>query len=85
MTQWQPIETAPRDGDPFIATGSGQVYVVAWGPEVKGQEYPWIIFEGVALHSPEGCCDREDAERIVVNGWMKAAPTHWMPLPEAPQ
>lgn len=31
LMEWQPIETAPRTGKPFLAVYGGQVRVVQWG------------------------------------------------------
>lgn len=85
MNEWQPIETVPKDGRALILTDGRSVEVCAWNPVVKGDHWPWVMFEGVQSHGPYGCCDQEDDERIEVNGWMKDAPTHWMPLPAPPQ
>jgi hypothetical protein len=81
---WQPIETAPKDGTPILLANVYQVYAGAWNPNVKGDGWPWVLFEGCEGHQPSGCCDHEDEERIEVNGWMEGAPTRWMPLPAAP-
>ena len=78
MTQWQPIETAPRDDTNVIVMYvSIQTQCVfnafyaslenGWDPEDEG----WWSYE----HNEVG--------RIKLDGYM--TPTHWMPLPEAPQ
>ncbi len=84
---WKPIDSAPKDGSVLLATDGLRVEAVTWCPAVKGDGFPWVIFEGIgrSVHMPAGCCDHEDAERIEVNGWMEKAPTHWMPLPAAPK
>lgn len=74
---WQPIETAPQDGRDVL------VYGLSAG-EINGIfEVPGI---GVA-----GRCDRTDYEGFnwrerntdAYAVWWK--PTHWMPLPAAPE
>lgn len=72
MSEWQPIETAPKDGRDILVwmplgdgRGNPTVAVVDW--YVANGESHWRIAEGVfgplALDFP---------------------PTHWMPLPEPP-
>ncbi len=72
--QWQPIETAPRDGSAIISLVHGKVVIVKytgiidWFDETTcgASRYAWI---------EEGA---EDADNELL-------PTHWMPLPEPPQ
>jgi len=74
MTQWQPIETAPRDGrtilcfwpgfdESQISAGGAIVGVARWMRPGAGYIEHW-------------CHEGE---------WTPWDPTHWMPLPEAPQ
>lgn len=71
MAEWQPIETAPRDGTPilmFLATPSRQAVGFGQAPLVQ------IIIgdmwgSGSYVTGPTG-------ETVLV--------THWMPLPEPP-
>ncbi len=65
MSDWQPIETAPRDGTEIIAAS---IYTVRGRPRV------WNVYLT--------CCD---AAGWVTTRGGKAAPTHWMPLPEPPK
>ena len=61
---WQPIETAPMDGTPFLAF-------------VKYPHNLGTVF--VVMHF-------DDIGRLLVS-WdhdNEFSPTHWMPLPEAP-
>jgi len=70
MSEWQPIETAPKDGTRILAFGQlGLESVVGIGT-VKW-EWPdeWHCDPSEASeYSPESC-----------------KLTHWMPLPEPPQ
>lgn len=76
---WQPIETAPRDGTPFLA------WCDAWQGEINGIEYR--KFAAVISGKP-GSSDRDgnkvwwpgDGDAYAV--WVRA--THWQPLPTPP-
>ena len=48
---WQPIETAPRDGRPFLAVVDGAVRKVYWG---KTSHIAWVGFN-VCDQGPEDC------------------------------
>ena len=75
MADWQPIETAPRDGTEFQAwftrQGSGW-----WEPRAR--------WRGDVYNVPE-VWGRVDFD---TNDWdfapPDAIPTHWMPLPPPP-
>ena len=79
MSEWQPIETAPKDGTPFLtfsadaqanpqesALGikSTPALVMAW---LAGDVEPYPVDEHGDWHD--------------FHGYM---PTHWMPLPAPP-
>lgn len=77
MTEWQPIETAPKDGTHILAYMENAVIEAWWedtsygNPEYEGRgewECPNLSSHGC------GCCS-------IFND----APTHWMPLPHAPE
>lgn len=72
MTDWRPIETAPKDGTLILVAGpkmgvmfdATAITVVAWGGfEWKPMVGGWQAYED----------SLEDAQ-----------PTHWMPLPDPP-
>ena len=78
--EWQPIETAPRDGRAILArsSGYGHPFVVFWGadciecgpmpalPEGTTIEREWLLSN--ACEPTDVCC----------------SPDEWMPLPEPP-
>lgn len=83
---WQPIETAPKDGTPFLANCGGIVEKIAWfdgwndGVATKPSGPTW----GIAM---------SDGDRIEDEGWDTGtgryltpndAPTEWQPLPNPP-
>lgn len=68
MSQWQPIETAPKDlsavliWNPSTAQGKGAVFVGIY-MAVRGEGEPsWMCFPSS----------------------VRAEPTHWMPIPSPP-
>lgn len=68
MGEWQPIETAPKDGtNVLLVNRKGNMAVGLWngrgvleGWWLRGGSYPDVFFND------------------------HHGPTHWMPLPEAP-
>lgn len=72
MSEWQPIETAPKNGHPIIAYQPGGVYG-------SGISYPPSVglawWRAADANNPahwEGPLNPRDY------------PTHWMPLPDPP-
>jgi hypothetical protein len=69
MSEWQPIETAPKTedeygyGPPILGWDGSYMTTVQWDPD--SQEW-WLIISGSYAED----CD-----------WT---PTHWMPLPSPP-
>lgn len=60
--EWRPIETAPRDGTPFLATQGGEVYVAAY----VGSEPRRIAFRTHQL--------RVESKRRVIDAEMDGEP-----------
>lgn len=73
MSDWQPIETAPKDGTDILVTvgTGGRCHVVAWLDEhgEPSAEYGWW---------------RVDDNKHGPYSLRGASPTHWMPLPDPP-
>lgn len=69
MGDWQPIETAPRDGTDIIVWDGEVRTVTLWG---KVSHVPIFGFLGV------WGSDIEDVDL------MNPQPTHWMPMPNPP-
>jgi hypothetical protein len=88
MSEWQPIETAPKGGFPQGFTGRRLVTDPAWvepptilawdGRQLQVVYWDWYYAEGGNGYTP-GCSAwvSPDGERV--------EPTHWMPLPEPPK
>jgi hypothetical protein len=68
VPQWQPIETAPKDGTD-VMVWDGEVRTLStWGKTAHVPIYGWLQI---------AWADPEDADL------MYPQPTHWMPLPSA--
>lgn len=70
MTEWQPIETAPKDGREFLAVNAhhaGVSYRVVYFDDDAKEPYIWRVEDSQA-----GFNHHKDFF------------THWMPLPEPP-
>ena len=79
MSDWQPIETAPKDGTKILVGRDGHQTTTGVWVEDKGRtlvpdlnEPYWEKFD----HSWWDVVFSEDE-------WF--SPTHWMPLPEPPK
>jgi len=68
---WQPIETAPKDGPPILIYDSGD----SWSGIIEPEPVIYVcVWEGW-----NKCWVEADGEQYSV-----FKPTHWMPLPEPP-
>ncbi len=71
MTEWQPIETAPKDGQ----------YVLLYGPNLSRRPHGQVVaayfeYQIEYWHVEDG--------KFGPYPLRGPAPTHWMPLPEPP-
>lgn len=85
--EWQPIETAPKDGSHILILRSGHpdeygtnIVNVFWGDRLAGYapddpaNYAWLNWHEGFEYNETGAL------------WATVEnPTHWMPLPKAPQ
>ena len=75
---WQPIETAPKDGDPVLLykpdeRRSGEYVLAGYWGEWPGKADGWIAVGGQPLGWHSSVVDAP-----------QGYPTHWMPLPQPP-
>lgn len=73
MSQWQPIETAPKDGAPVIISVAGFVGEAAYRAEGSHEGAWWWANEGPGDYHADSIDSRH------------GEPTHWMPLPDPPE
>lgn len=80
MSEWQPIETAPKDGTLIILWDSNRELAVSghWHSEParddpsNGYEHAWSWWVS-------------SNDTIMWDGGPDDIPTHWTPLPEPPK
>lgn len=72
MNEWQPIETAPKDGTEILISDGDYIAIAEWRDDASFKQFEngpgWQIF------------DCEDP----FYSWATDSATHWMPLPEPP-
>lgn len=78
MMQWQPIETAPRDGRSVLVAGGTYSYDAECFPEDRPFDGVWIAR---CIHTGEW--EGPYGSEYDAQYWLK--PEWWMPLPDAPQ
>ena len=77
MSEWQPIKTAPKDGNAVLLhVGWPWPVVGAWNEHQK----EWVY---VQLNT--GVIDGEWHDTYFENEYTTDEATHWMPLPELPE
>jgi hypothetical protein len=73
--EWQPIETAPKDGTHilvYFGPGCG-IYQCFWSEEPFGKGIgSWCVTDNKYEDRP-------------LRGYSEGADSHWMPLPEPPK
>ena len=70
MSEWKPIESAPKTGERVLLSLGGHVVVACWYS-------PWGNWQAGDIPA--------DPIREEYHGIGSEAPTHWMPVPEAPK
>jgi hypothetical protein len=73
MTEWQPIETAPKDGQTILA------FVRGFRSDMEIYWIGTICWDALCLGSPK------PEPNWMFMPWDGGQPTHWMPLPEPPE
>jgi hypothetical protein len=86
MSDWQTIETAPKDGTIILVSSRNGMTLAQWDDEVRGP--------GVSGHTDTpGWYATSLGESVLDEGWdtghgfrlrVEPTPTHWMPLPDPP-
>ncbi len=84
MTEWQPIETAPKDGTKILAYWFGNdmpfISVIWW----RGNKYPDSLFPWRNACSDSAIGGYGQCHLPASQQTWRQGPTHWMPLPDPP-
>ena len=77
---WQPIETAPKDGTCILIAGGIYDWDSSWGETLPFSGVTIASWNDIRTGKPwqgENCGGHDE--------YYRYAPTHWMPLPEPPR
>lgn len=79
MSEWQPIETAPKDGTVLILWNGATLGTGSWEAYARDELGNAI---GINTEDQPDCIDRWE---WTGEGFETSpAPTHWQPMPEPP-
>lgn len=78
-SEWQPIETAPKDGTPVLVYATRDGWVAKPARLVASYKSGFWQIYGAAGGEPKSSNIRDPQWLDVVT------PTHWMPLPNPPE
>ncbi len=73
MSEWQPIETAPKDRTTILVWCDNDVYAVWWVSRLDEHGDAWNSFDGWGVSD-----NHNDPQPL------RGSPSHWMPRPAAP-
>ena len=90
VREWEPIETAPKDGLPLIGCGDGVRFMMKWLGNAStiatsvqaafgGPTHADLYEAGWYAYGFASVAFDRSAERVLVE------PTHWIPLPPLPE
>jgi hypothetical protein len=74
MSEWQPIETAPKDGTSILVIYEGGQMIVSY----------WRVTESTTNGTVDYHMERWVTPWMAKPG-VEPAPTHWQPLPDLPK
>jgi len=88
VSEWQPIESAPRDGSEILILAHGMVILARYHPGEWSDDMPnaSVEYDGAVWCAFGDALSFEIEEGATENGsdWVGAV-THWMPIPTPPE
>jgi hypothetical protein len=90
MSEWQPIEAAPKDGRPVLVWDGSDWSVAEWSYSFRDARPYWLrelgpIYKGVPIDDVGNWICRAGGEWAAEGDDLSyIEPTHWMPLPDPP-
>ena len=84
MTEWRDIATAPKDGTPVLLWATRDGWEETGFCRITGYHdgHGWSVY---GAGGPEPSAMQTEREAWKLQRLDSCAPSHWMPLPEAPQ
>ena len=81
MSNWQPIETAPKDGTAIWVLLGGQPFIGYYDPDRLRKAGEWFVKASFRRRVREGGLPDD----IYGTYRFGVEPTHWLPLPDPPE
>lgn len=96
MSEWQPIDSAPKDGSVvmlFVPKGVEREGYIDPPEEIKNLTFGWFGYTADRGKKDVWICDQVVADTFhgsewtgswTEYEWLEVTPTHWMPVPHTP-
>lgn len=87
-SQWQKIDTAPKDGTRILVWFRGEMFVAFFGPVWHPENLKWLVPEPNTKADGDGRIVSDISEPVWSDGTKipggHDGPTLWHPLPDQP-
>lgn len=87
MSEWQPIETAPKNTKVLAAyrnaMGKWRIVTACYHTQLPWSDDHWRDEDDEAEYAPEAWYEESDSSETIYQ--TSGRPTHWQPLPSPPK